>query len=62
VVKVVDFKPFLTTVGSNPKRDFGFFYVWKLSSWLRERRWFLSGALFVLEIMHRRAPEVFLHQ
>jgi hypothetical protein len=38
VVKVVDFKPLAP--GSNPYRDFGLVHVKKLSSWLKERRWF----------------------
>jgi hypothetical protein len=33
----------LIAVGSNPCRDFGYFYVMKLSSWLTKRWWFYSG-------------------
>ena len=34
----------VTAVGLNPARDFGFFHVRKLSSWLTEHRWCYSGA------------------
>jgi hypothetical protein len=52
----------LTAVGSNPDCNFGLFHVRKLFSYLMERWWFYSGVLFMPEIMHGRAPEVFLHQ
>jgi hypothetical protein len=65
VVKVVDFKVSnhlpLTAVGSNPNREFGFFHVRKLSGSLGTLVVLLSCP-FVPEIMHGRAPEVFLHQ
>jgi hypothetical protein len=47
----------LTVVGLNPYRDFGFFHVRKLGTSV-----VLLRCPFVPEIMHRRAPEVFLHQ
>jgi hypothetical protein len=50
-----------TAVGSNPDRDFGLCYVRKLSSKFTERRWVLRY-MFMPEIIHGRAPEVFLLQ
>jgi hypothetical protein len=51
----------LTAVGSNPYRDFGFFHVRKLSK-AYGTSVVLLRCPFVPEIMHGRAPEVFLHQ
>jgi hypothetical protein len=55
----------LTAVGSNPNRNFGFFHVRKLSSTFQLAYGMFMVLLrysFVPSIMHRRAPEVFLHQ
>ena len=41
----------LTAMGLNSARNFGFFYVTKLSSWLREHQWLYPG-VFMLHIMH----------
>ena len=51
----------LTIMGLNIARNFGFFHVRKLSSSLRN----IGGSTqvqLVPEIMHKRAPLVFLHQ
>jgi hypothetical protein len=45
-------------VGSNPDRDFGFFHVRKLAY---GNSVVLLKCPFVPEIIHERAPEVFLH-
>jgi hypothetical protein len=53
----------LTAVGSNPYRDFGFFHMRNLSSFkLRESGGSTQVPVDLPEIMHGRAPEVFLHQ
>jgi hypothetical protein len=57
MVNFVDFKPLAPhRCGFESDRDFGLIHVKKLSSWLRERRWFYSGARFCQKKMHRRAP------
>jgi hypothetical protein len=52
----------LTIVGLNPYRDFGFFHVRKLIKLAYGTSVVLLKCLFIPEIMHGRAPGVFLHQ
>jgi hypothetical protein len=51
----------LTAIGSNPARDFEFIHVRKVSIQLMKQVVLLRCA-FVSEIIHRGAPEVYLHQ
>jgi hypothetical protein len=53
----------ITAVGSELDWDFGFFHVRKLSIKLTKHRLVvLLRCPFVPEIIHGRAPEVFLYQ
>jgi hypothetical protein len=49
-------------MGSNPDRDFGFFHDEEAIHLAYGTSVFLLRCPFVPEIMHGRAPEVFLHQ
>jgi hypothetical protein len=51
----------LTTVGSNPDRDLGFFIEESIPLAYRMLV-VLLRCPFMPEIMHGRAPEVFIHQ
>ena len=56
MVRVVENHLPLTALGLNPARDFEFFYVKKLSSLLKEHRWFYSWCPLVPEIMNVGLP------
>jgi hypothetical protein len=60
VLKVVDIKPLAPhRCGLESRQGFGLFHVRKLPN---RTSVVLLRCPFVLEIIHRRAPEVFIHQ